>query len=126
MGILQLVCGHGSVARKGQHSGLHSLGAFSRTDGVSKTDLRSYCLLDSRLLCPNFLACEMVGWCLQDGRFGWHDKQILSPPEHPYFSLEAYSTHNHRSMVKEPPPLHTPLPCMKHPHSWHRCHIRQH
>ncbi|EIE18734.1 hypothetical protein COCSUDRAFT_68177 [Coccomyxa subellipsoidea C-169] len=35
---------------------------------------------------------------LQDGRFGWHDKHILSPPEHPYFSLEAYSTHKHRSM----------------------------
>ncbi|BDA49739.1 hypothetical protein COCOBI_14-3590 [Coccomyxa sp. Obi] len=35
---------------------------------------------------------------MQDVRFGWHDKHILSPPEHPYFSLEAYSTHKHRSM----------------------------
>lgn len=52
---------------------------------------------------------------LQDGRFGWNDKHILSPPEHPYFSLEAYSTHKHRSMVTTPP-LHTylPLPCKLH------------
>lgn len=33
---------------------------------------------------------------LQDARYGWNDKRsILAPPEHPYFSLEAYSTHTH-------------------------------
>ena len=37
------------------------------------------------------MRCACV--CRQDARYGWNDKRILAPPEHPYFSLEAFTSH---------------------------------
>ena len=69
---------------------------------------------------------------LQDARYGWTDKRILAPPEHPYFSLEAFASHLVRAQpAAQPMPRRCPSgvlagvagTSMQHP--WHAS-ARQH